>query len=100
MKSNLLNIGQLAEQGYVMHISGNQFSIFDKQGNMILKTFLSKNRMLPIDFNRGEFKCLSATVNDESWLWHLCFGHLNFQSLENLAKYNLVRFGARSYRCL
>lgn len=29
-------------------------------------------------------------MNDESWLWHLRFGHLNFQSLKNLAKRNLV----------
>jgi len=38
----------------------------------------------------GDFKCLNATVNNESWLWHLRFGHLNFQSLENLSKRNLV----------
>ena len=28
--------------------------------------------------------------NNESWLWHLRFGHLNFQSLENISKRNLV----------
>jgi len=30
-------------------------------------------------------------VNNESWLWHLRFGHLNFQILENLSKRNLVK---------
>lgn len=30
MKSDSLSMGQLVEKGYVMHISGNQFSNFDK----------------------------------------------------------------------
>jgi len=38
----------------------------------------------------SDFKCLNAIVNNESWLCHLLFGHLNFQSLENLSKRNLV----------
>jgi len=45
MKSNLLSMGLLGEKGYVMHIVENKFSIFDKKGILIIKTFLSKNRM-------------------------------------------------------
>ena len=56
-----------------------------KKGSLILKSFLSKNRMFPVDIHMGEFKCLNARVNNESWLWHL-----NFHSLENLSKRNLV----------
>jgi len=86
MKSNLLSMGQLVVKGYVIHIDENKFSIFDKKGNLILKTFLSKNCMFPVDFHMGDFKCLNAIVNNESWLWHLRFGHLNFKSLKNLSK--------------
>jgi len=31
MKSNLLSMGHLTENGYVMNIVENQFSIFDKK---------------------------------------------------------------------
>ena len=51
MKSYLLSMRQLVEKGYVMHIVENQFSIFDKKGSLILKNFLSKNRMFPLDFH-------------------------------------------------
>jgi len=51
-----------------MHIVENKFSLFDKKGNLILKTFLSKNRMFPVDIHMGDFKCLNAIVNNESWL--------------------------------
>ena len=46
--------------------------------------------MFPVDIRMGDFKCLNEIVNNESWLWDLRFGHLNFQSLENLSKQNLV----------
>jgi len=49
-------MGQLAEKDYVMHIVENKFSIFDKKINLILKTFLSKNRMFPVDIHTGDFK--------------------------------------------
>jgi len=39
MKSNLLSMRQLSEKGYVIHIVENQFSIFDKEGSLILKLF-------------------------------------------------------------
>jgi len=68
MKSNLLSMGQLAKKGYVMHIVENIFSIFDKKGSLILRTFLSKNRMFPVDIHKGDFKCLNAILNNESWL--------------------------------
>jgi len=69
MKSNLLSMGQLAEKDYVMHIVENKLSIFDKKkGSLILKSFLSKSRMFPVDIHMGDFKCLNAIVNNESWL--------------------------------
>ena len=29
-------------------------------------------------------------MNDESWLWHKRYGHLNFQSLKSLHQMNMV----------
>jgi len=68
IKSNLLSMAQLAKKGYVMHIIENKFSIFVKKSNLIVKTFLSKNRMFPVDIHMGDFKCLNAIVNNELWL--------------------------------
>lgn len=48
--------------------------------------------MFSIDIAKGEYTCLNAIVNNESWLWHLHFGHfLNFRSLKMLAKGNMVK---------
>lgn len=90
MKSILLTIGQLLEKGYAMSIQNKQLSILDKRGTLILKTPLTINRMFRIDISSGHYSCLNAIVKDESWLWHLRYGHLNFRSLKLLAQENMV----------
>lgn len=91
MKSNLLSMGQLLEKGYGMQFWGRDLSIFDTKGTLILKTTLTKNRMFRVDIPSDVYTCLNAMVKDESWLWHLRFGHLNFRSLKMLAQRNMVK---------
>ncbi|GKV47387.1 hypothetical protein SLEP1_g54294 [Rubroshorea leprosula] len=91
MKSNLLSLSQLLERGYNMLLCDNQLSIFDVKGTLILKAPLSKNRMFRVDIASEVYTCLSAILKDDSWLWHLRFGHLNFRSLKLHAQKNMVK---------
>ncbi|KAM1977528.1 hypothetical protein ACFX16_014315 [Malus domestica] len=52
---------------------------------------MSKNRMFPMNIQNDVAKCLKICYKDASWLWHLCFGHLNFGGLELLSKKEMVR---------
>ncbi|KAL8152976.1 hypothetical protein V2J09_010736 [Rumex salicifolius] len=71
-------LGQLLEHGYDIHMKDyNSLLIRDQKGELIARVKMSKNRMFPL--------------NDDSWLWHLRFGHLNFGSLEQLSKKEMVR---------
>lgn len=85
MKTSLLSIGQLREKGYKMTLRDRLFFVFDQQGTLVLNAPLTKNRMFQVDISAGVYNCLNAIIKDESWLWHLRFGHLNFQSLKMLA---------------
>lgn len=38
----------------------------------------------------AQAKCLKSCVEDETWLWHLRFGHLNFGGFKELAKKGMV----------
>ncbi|GKV17840.1 hypothetical protein SLEP1_g28296 [Rubroshorea leprosula] len=91
MKSNLLSLGQFLERGYNMLLRDNQLSISYAKGTLILKAPLSKNRMFRVDIASEVYTCLSAVLKDDSWLWHLHFGHLNFRSLKLLAQENMVK---------
>ena len=81
MKNNLLSLGQLLEKGYSMNMEHSQLKVFDIKGRLIVKAHLSKNRNFKIRIQIMEHHCLATDFNDESWVWHHRFGHLNFRSL-------------------
>ncbi|KAH0639492.1 hypothetical protein KY285_036078 [Solanum tuberosum] len=35
-------------------------------------------------------KCLKANMQDDSWYWHMRFGHLNFEALKSVGDKNMV----------
>ncbi|KAL4312227.1 hypothetical protein GQ457_01G011000 [Hibiscus cannabinus] len=57
--------------------------------NLLLKVPMAKNNMFPLVIN-DEKKALAASLEDDSWLWHHRYGHLNFKSLSLLSNQNLV----------
>jgi len=35
--------------------------------------------------------CLNACVKDETWLWHMRLGHVNFDSLKMMAQKEMLK---------
>ncbi|KAH9681844.1 hypothetical protein KPL71_027113 [Citrus sinensis] len=91
MKSNILSLGQLLEKGYDIHLKDYSLFLRDDKGNLITKVRMSKNRMFPLNIQNDVAKCLKACHKDQSWTWHLRYGHLNFGGLELLSKKNMVK---------
>jgi len=57
----------------------------------LFKTSLSKNRTFKIDLNTSTIQCMSSIHTEkEDWLWHYRFGHLNFNSLNQLGRKSMV----------
>lgn len=90
MKNNLLSLGQLLEKGYSMNLEKGNLKLIDNKGRLVLIAPLSKNRTFKINIQACQYKCLAAAVNDESWLWHLRYGHLNWRSLQELSRKKMV----------
>jgi hypothetical protein len=36
-------------------------------------------------------ECLNAYVKDETWLWHMRIGHVNFDSLKMMAQKKMLK---------
>ena len=68
----------------------SQIKMFDSDRRLILKAYLSRNRTFKIGIQIAEFQCLTASISDESWMWHHRFGHLNFRSLSELKSKKMV----------
>ncbi|GAU44851.1 hypothetical protein TSUD_112250 [Trifolium subterraneum] len=85
MKSNLISIGQLLEKNYSVEMHDKELKLFDAKDRLILKAPLSNNKTFQISINMIDQQCLVTTVNeDQNWIWHHRYGHLNFRSLNLL----------------
>ena len=56
---------------------------------------MAKNRLFPLTLQTIDAKCLKDNVQDDSWCWHIRFGHLNFKTLKSMEDKNMV---AMEYR--
>jgi hypothetical protein len=90
MKSNLISIGQLLEKGYVVKMEDKVLKFFYSKMKLILKAPMLRQRTFKIKINVIEGNCLLASPNNDDWIWHQRFGHLNFGDLSKLQKKKMV----------
>ncbi|KAL1120205.1 hypothetical protein V6Z11_D01G151600 [Gossypium hirsutum] len=90
LKNNIIRLGQFLEKGYEVHMKDCMLSLKNKNGELITQFDITHNRLFTIDIESGELKCMENAIKDDSWLWHLRFGHLGFSSLKVLSKENMV----------
>ena len=75
LKSNLLSAGQLQEKGYVITIQKGVCEIYDPVRGAIEIVQMSSNRLFPLKIESIQ-PCFKTDMEDPSWLWHFCYGHL------------------------
>lgn len=72
--SNIINLGQLAEDGYQTVILGSFLWVHDYTGSLLMKLERSPNRLYKISLNELKGKCLVGKVDEPTWLWHKRLG--------------------------
>ncbi|KAL5724118.1 hypothetical protein ACHQM5_007419 [Ranunculus cassubicifolius] len=90
LKTNLLSVGQLIEKGYVITIKEGSCQIHDPKKGVIAVVKMAANRLFPLSLDHASQSCLSAKVQNSSWLWHYRYGHLHFGALRTLHTKNMV----------
>jgi transposase InsO family protein len=103
LQHNLISIGQLVQKGYRIYFENGECVILDKKpsNRLIAKVEMTKNRMFPLRIQSELFLepqglqkvvelAFKASYKNESWLWHLRLGHLNFKGLQLLYKKRMV----------
>ena len=91
MKSNILSIGQLLQKRYIIHMEDMFLTLRNARRKLIARVQMSKNRMFPLKLNTKIGSCNIGVMEDESWKWHLRFGHLHFNGLKLLSSGGMVR---------
>ncbi|KAL8094406.1 hypothetical protein AgCh_036077 [Apium graveolens] len=84
--SNIINIGQLSEEGNQVVMRGDFLWVRDSQGNLVMKVKKLMNRLYKIILNTSENKCLLSSCEKESWLWHMRFGDVNYKAMKLMSE--------------
>nr|GEY39516.1 hypothetical protein [Tanacetum cinerariifolium] len=91
---NLFSVGQFCDKGLEVAFRKSTCFVRNKDGIDLLTGDRSSN-LYTISLNKvasNSSKCLLAKASSsQSWLWHQYLSHLNFATINNLVKNNLVQ---------
>ncbi|GKC44389.1 retrovirus-related pol polyprotein from transposon TNT 1-94 [Tanacetum coccineum] len=91
---NLFNVGQFCNKGLEVAFQKSTCLVRNEYGVDLLTCDHSSNLYI-IALNKiasNSSACLLENASSfQSWLWHQCLSHLNFATINNLVKNNLVR---------
>nr|GEY89548.1 copia-type polyprotein [Tanacetum cinerariifolium] len=85
-------IDKVKKKNYDIHFKDHSATIRNREGKLIAKVPMSKNRMFILNIQHDEAKCLKSCLEDHSWLWHMSYGHLNFGDLKLLSSKGMVKW--------
>lgn len=64
--------------------------VYDRLKNLIAKVEKQSNRLYVGKFRLAKEICLLTKLEEQGWLWHARYGHLNFHSLKKLSSKGMV----------
>ncbi|KAL8115964.1 hypothetical protein AgCh_022458 [Apium graveolens] len=95
LKHNLLSISQLCDKGNSVTFNKEACVVTNNQNNKVVLTGVRRGNVYLADFNSTKAESvtclLSKASQDESGLWNKKLSHLNFKTMNELVKKELVR---------
>jgi hypothetical protein len=89
LKHNLLSVSQMCDRGCKVLFTSKDCKIKSvNSGQVVAKGIRTKNNVYVLKENREE---CHLSKHDESWLWHMRLGHINFDHLIKLKNLEAVK---------
>nr|GEV28658.1 ribonuclease H-like domain, reverse transcriptase, RNA-dependent DNA polymerase [Tanacetum cinerariifolium] len=68
----------------------DELRLYDMDNKIFMKVTRQRNCLYKANLRLGTHVCLLANLKDDTWLWHVRLGRLNFESLNSMAQRDLV----------
>ncbi|KAL8157708.1 hypothetical protein AgCh_002420 [Apium graveolens] len=95
LKHNLLTISQLCDRGNTVSFNSEACIVTSKKDNKVVLTGVRKGNVYLADFSSTDAESItylfSKTSVVESWLYNKKLSHLNFKTMNDLVKKDIVR---------
>ncbi|WVZ84642.1 LOW QUALITY PROTEIN: hypothetical protein U9M48_031649 [Paspalum notatum var. saurae] len=89
LKSSIISLGQLDEHGCQVLIDNDVLRLRDRERKLLTMVRRSANRLYVLPLHIAKLVC--AKQEEQAWRWHARLGHISFDTLERMAKKEMVR---------
>lgn len=90
LKSNIISLGQATEVGCEVRTKDEILTLYDRNGELVVRTRRSKNRLYKVIIEVKITKCLQLESTKEMTVWHAWLGHVNYETMKTMANKELV----------
>ena len=74
-----------------MIMGEGKLTIFNPFGHLFAKVYRSKGRLYLLKLSIVDQCLITTEATPEDWIWHSCFGHLNFRTLKEMSTKKSVK---------
>lgn len=90
LKRNIISLGQATESGCEVQMKEDLLMLYDRLGNLMVRTTRSRNRLYKVLLEVENFKCLQLAATSESTKWHARLGHINLETVKLMINKEIV----------
>jgi hypothetical protein len=90
LTANIISVGQLDERGYQVLVEHGELRVRDEERCLLAKIRRNAGRLYVLNINIAQPVCLAARGDEEAWVWHARFGHLNFRAFRKMGRDGIV----------
>jgi hypothetical protein len=90
LTANIISVSQLDEGEHQVLVDGIMH-IRDEDRRLLIRILRGLGRLYVLDATIARPVCLVARSDEDAWIWHARFGHINFAALRKMAREELVR---------
>lgn len=65
-------------------------TLSDREGNLLVKSFRSKNRLYKVAMDVENNRCLQLSKLGDSFIWHARLGHVNIDTMKTMISKDIV----------
>ena len=84
LRSNIISLGQATESGCDVRMRGDHLTLYDRDGNLMVKTKRSTNRLYKVTMEAEGMKFLQLADNSDSAVWHARLGHVSTDTMKSM----------------
>ena len=90
LRSNIISLGQATEFGCEVRMKDDKLLLFDRDGQMLVKSTRAKNRLYKVNLQVDLIQCLQVKEYGDSTTWHARLGHISRETMRVMVHKELV----------